>query len=219
MRGSRPLPLDRQHDFGLVHHVTYNSLQMVTWLCMPAQAAAVGAAGGAWWSASLRLHLLAFVQDRNSAQRRRRPAHQVRPQRSGKVHMAHVVLGVANRDTAAAIRRPPRRPGDEHGSRSAFFPAVDTPRPDGPAPRTCGWPGSSPQRTALVLDALGQAAKRVNFHLDIMGDGSRPLRWPAAAGPQDWFAAGQVALPSARAYLSHDLFMLCSLRVPLLNHL
>jgi glycosyltransferase involved in cell wall biosynthesis len=69
----------------------------------------------------------------------------------------------------------------------------------------------------LVLDALGQVDPRVQFHLDILGDG--PVApyvrgWIAEAGLQDrvtW--NGSVPYSAVRAaYLSHDLFMLCSLR-------
>jgi glycosyltransferase involved in cell wall biosynthesis len=69
----------------------------------------------------------------------------------------------------------------------------------------------------LTLAALGQVDKRVKFHLDIMGDG--PVGhlvpgWIAEAGLQDrvtWH--GSVPYETTRAaYLSHDLFMLCSLR-------
>jgi glycosyltransferase involved in cell wall biosynthesis len=130
---------------------------------------------------------------------------------------------VANRDTAALARQLGARQVEMVMSAAlpeSYLPVAYVPRPAlaGRELRIMWLARLFPRKgLRLVLAALNQVDKRVKFHLDIMGDG--PVGhlvpgWIAEAGLQGrvtWH--GRVPFDSTRAaYLSHDLFMLCSLR-------
>jgi glycosyltransferase involved in cell wall biosynthesis len=215
--------LDAQLNFGAVHHVTYNSLQMASWLWRLKKPLLLGPLGGGMKAPeSLRQYLPDWFKTETVRNLISRLLTTFDPNVRQSMRHAALVM-TANSDTAALAR--------ELGAHKVvlsmsamlpegFLPAAYTPRPAlaGRELRILWLARLFPRKGLhLVLAALGQVDKRVKFHLDIMGDGPvGPLvpGWIAEAGLQDrvtWH--GSVPYESVRAaYLSHDLFMLCSLR-------
>ncbi len=215
--------LDQAHDFDLVHHVTFNSLQMASGLWRLEKPLLLGPLGGGirapkslrrylpgWFKTETVRNLVSQLLvglDPNVRQSLRR-AELVFAANGETAALAHA-LGARRVELAMSTAQP-----------AAFFPAAYPPRPPlAGRPLRILWLARLYPRKGLhlVLEALGQVAERVPFHLDILGDGPvGPLvpGWIAAAGLQDrvtWH--GSVPYAAVReAYLSHDLFMLCSLR-------
>ena len=215
--------LDREIDFDLVHHVTYNSLQMATWLWRLKKPLLLGPLGGGMKApASLRRYLPNWVKTETMRNVIARLLITFDPNVRQSLRHAALVLA-ANGETAALARELGARRIElamSTAQPASFFPATYPPRAPlaGRELRILWLARLFPRKGLhLVLDALSRVDKRVNFHLDIMGDGPvGPLvpGWIAEAGLDDrvtWH--GHIPYETIRAaYLSHDLFMLCSLR-------
>ena len=215
--------LDAQLDFKVVHHVTYNSLQMATWLWRLGKPLLLGPLGGGMQAPeSLRRYLPGWFKTETVRNVISRLLVTLDPNVRQSLRRAALVLA-ANSDTAALARRLGARKVELNMGVALpedFFPDAYQPRPAlaGREMRILWLARLYPRKGLhLVLAALGRVDKRVKFHLDIMGDG--PVGhlvpgWIAEAGLQDrvtWH--GRVPFEATRAaYLSHDLFMLCSLR-------
>ena len=215
--------LDAQVNFDVVHHVTYNSLQMASWLWRLKKPLLLGPLGGGMKAPeSLRQYLPDWFKTETVRNLISSLLVTFDPNVRQSLRHAALVM-TSNSDTAALARQL----GAHEVSLvmtvampESFYPAAYTPRPAlaGREFRILWLARLYPRKgLPLVLAALGQVDKRVNFHLDIMGDG--PVGhlvpgWIAEYGLQDrvtWH--GSVPYESTRAaYLSHDLFMLCSLR-------
>ncbi|TDN38339.1 glycosyltransferase [Hymenobacter sp. UV11] len=215
--------LDAQVNFDAVHHITYNSLQMASWLWRLKKPLLLGPMGGGMTApASLRRYLPDWFKTETVRNGISSLLTTFDPNVRQSLRHASLVL-VANSDTAALARRlGARRVALAMGAALAadYFPAAYAPRPPlaGRELRILWLARLFPRKgLPLVLEALGRVDKRVKFHLDVMGDGPMgPLvpGWIAEAGLQDrvtWH--GSVPYEATRAaYLGHDLFMLCSLR-------
>lgn len=215
--------LDAQVNFEVVHHVTYNSLQMASWLWRLGKPLLLGPLGGGMTApATLRRYLPDWFKTETVRNVISGLLTTFDPNVRQSLRHATLVF-VANADTASLARRLGARRVELVMSvalKAGYTPAAYAPRPAlaGRELRILWLARLFPRKgLALVLEALGQVAKRVPFHLDIMGDGPvGPLvpGWIAAAGLTDrvtWH--GSVPYEATRAaYLSHDLFMLCSLR-------
>ena len=215
--------LDQQVNFDVVHHVTYNSLQMASWLWRLRKPLLLGPLGGGMTApAALRRYLPGWFKTETLRNVISQLLITFDPNVRQSLRRAALVLA-ANSDTAALARRLGARRVElamSAGLAASYFPAAYPPRPAlaGRELRILWLARLFPRKgLALVLDALGKVDKRVKFHLDILGDGPvGPLvpGWIAEAGLQDrvtWH--GSVPYEATRAaYLSHDLFMLCSLR-------
>lgn len=215
--------LDAQEDFGAVHHVTYNSLQMASWLWRLKKPLLLGPLGGGMVAPkSLRQYLPDWFKTETVRTFISGLLSTFDPNVRQSVRHAALVM-TANSDTAALARRLGARKVALTMSVAlpeSFQTADYVPRPPlaGRELRILWLARIYPRKGLhLTLAALGQVDKRVKFHLDIMGDG--PVGhlvpgWIAEAGLQDrvtWH--GTVPYETTRAaYLSHDLFMLCSLR-------
>jgi glycosyltransferase involved in cell wall biosynthesis len=215
--------LDTIVHFEAVHHVTYNSLQMASWLWRLHKPLLLGPLGGGMTApASLRRYLPDWFKTETVRTAISSLLTTFDPNVRQSLHHAALVLA-ANSDTAALARRlgAPRVELAMSAALAAdYFPAAYAPRPllAGRELRILWLARLFPRKgLTLVLDALGRVDKRVKFHLDIMGDGPMGQQvpgWIAGAGLTDrvtWH--GSVPYETTRsAYLSHDLFMLCSLR-------
>lgn len=215
--------LDKQVGFGVVHHVTYNSLQMASWLWRLRKPLLLGPLGGGMKApASLRQYLPDWFKTETLRNAIGSLLTTFDPNVRQSMRHAALVL-VANSDTAALARQlgaPKVALTVSVALPENYFPAAYVPRPPlaGRAFRIMWLARIYPRKGLhLVLAALGQVDKRVNFHLDIMGDG--PVGhlvpgWIEEAGLEarvTWH--GSVPYEATRAaYLDHDLFMLCSLR-------
>ena len=215
--------LDAEVNFDVVHHVTYNSLQLASWLWRLKKPLLLGPLGGGMTApATLRRYLPDWFKTETVRNGISSLLTRFDPNVRQSVRHAALVL-VANRDTAALARRLGACRVELVMSAALaadYFPAAYAPRPPlaGRELRILWLARLFPRKGLhLVLDALGQVDKRVKFHLDVMGDGPvGPLvpGWIAAADLTDrvtWH--GSVPYEATRAaYLGHDLFMLCSLR-------
>jgi glycosyltransferase involved in cell wall biosynthesis len=215
--------LDAQEDFGAVHHVTYNSLQMASWLWRLKKPLLLGPLGGGMVAPkSLRQYLPDWFKTETVRTFISSLLSTFDPNVRQSMRHAALVM-TANSDTAALARRlGAQKVALTMGvALPESFQTTDyIPRPPLPGRELrILWLARIYPRKGLhlTLAALGQVDKRVKFHLDIMGDG--PVGhlvpgWIAEAGLQDrvtWH--GSVPYETTRAaYLSHDLFMLCSLR-------
>lgn len=216
-------PLDRQVDFDLVHHVTYNSLQMASGLWRLNKPLLLGPLGGGMQAPeSLRRYLPGWFKTETLRNVIGRLLTTFDPNVRQSLRRAALVFA-ANRETAALARQLGARRVElamSTAQPTSFFPAAYPPRPAlaGRELRILWLARLFPRKgLPLVLDALSRVDKRVKFHLDIMGDGPlAPLvpGWIAAAGLTERVTYhGRVPYDAiTAAYLSHDLFMLCSLR-------
>jgi glycosyltransferase involved in cell wall biosynthesis len=215
--------LDKQVDFEVVHHVTYNSLQMASWLWRLKKPLLLGPLGGGMKAPeSLRQYLPDWFKTETVRNFISSLLTTFDPNVRQSMRHAALVL-TANSDTAKLARQlgaPNVALTMSAALPESFIPEAYEPRPPlaGRAFRILWLARIYPRKGLhLTLAALAQVDKRVNFHLDIMGDG--PVGhlvpgWIAEAGLQDrvtWHGSVPYAATRA-AYLSHDLFMLCSLR-------
>ena len=216
-------PHDARQPFDLVHHVTFGSLQLASWLWRLRRPLIFGPVGGGQVAPrQLRRYLPNWFRTETLRNAVSRLLVACDPNVRHTLRRAALVLA-ANRDTLALARRlgaPRVALAMSTGLPLAFFPAACPPRaPLAGRPLRILWLARLFPRKGLhlVLEALGRVAPDVNFHLDIYGDG--PLAallpgWVAAAGLQSrvtWHGNAPYATVRA-AYLAHDLFMLCSLR-------
>ena len=215
--------LDAQVNFGVVHHVTYNSLQMASWLWRLKKPLLLGPLGGGMVAPdSLRRYLPDWFKTETVRNVISSLLTTFDPNVRQSMRHAALVL-TANSDTAALART--LGAGKVALTMSAALPESFATTDYVPRPALAGrelrilWLARIYPRKGLhlTLAALGQVDKRVKFHLDIMGDGPSGHLvpgWIAEAGLQDrvtWHGSVPYATTRA-AYLSHDLFMLCSLR-------
>ncbi|MBF9236255.1 glycosyltransferase family 4 protein [Hymenobacter sp. BT683] len=216
-------PYDARRPFDLVHHVTFGSLQFASWLWRLGRPMVFGPIGGGeaapkslrrylpnWFKTETMRNAISWLLvtfDPNVRQTLRRSA---------------LVLA-SNRETVALARRLGAARVELAMNAALpldYFPAAYPPRAPlaGRALRILWVARLFPRKGLhLVLEALGRVNPGVEFHLDIYGDG--PVAelvpgWIAAAGLQarvTWH--GGTPYGTLRdIYLSHDLFMLCSLR-------
>lgn len=215
--------LDREVDFDLVHHVTFNSLQMASWLWRLNKPLLLGPLGGGIQApASLRQYLPDWFTTETMRNVVSKLLTTLDPNVRQSLRHAALVFA-ANGETAAMARALGARRVElamSTGQPTSFFPAAYPARPPlaGRGLRILWLARMFPRKGLhLVLEALSHVDKRVPFHLDILGDGpmgSHVRGWIAEAGLEDrasWH--GRVPYKAVtEAYLSHDLFMLCSLR-------
>jgi glycosyltransferase involved in cell wall biosynthesis len=215
--------LDAEVNFGAIHHVTYNSLQMASWLWRLKKPLLLGPLGGGMVAPkALRKYLPDWFKTETVRNIISSLLSTFDPNVRQSLRHASLVMA-ANSDTATLARHLGARKVALSMSAAlpkSFLPAAYEPRSPlaGRELRILWLARIYPRKGLhLTLAALGQVDKRVRFHLDIMGDGpSGHLvpSWIAEAGLQDrvtWH--GSVPYDTTRAaYLGHDLFMLCSLR-------
>jgi glycosyltransferase involved in cell wall biosynthesis len=215
--------LDRQVDFDLVHHVSFGSLQFASWLWRLGKPLIFGPVGG---GQKAPVQLRRYLPDWFKTETLRNCISWLLvtfdPNVRQTLRHAALVLA-ANRETATLARELGARNVELAMSTAlplSFFPNQYPPREPlaGRELRILWLARLFPRKGLhLVLEALGRVDPRVKFRLDVFGDGPvAPLLpgWIAAAGLQDrvvWH--GNTPYASVRkAYYSHDLFMLCSLR-------
>ncbi|WP_324676966.1 glycosyltransferase family 4 protein [Hymenobacter sp. GOD-10R] len=215
--------LDQKVDFDLVHHVTYNSLQMASWLWRLKKPLLLGPLGGGMQApASLRRYLPDWFKTETMRNIVAWLLTTFDPNVRQSLRHAALVLA-ANRDTAELAKRLGARKVElamSAGQPLSLYTPAYVPRPalESRELRIMWLARVYPRKGLhLVLEALGKVDQRVKFHLDILGDG--PVGhlvpgWIAEAGLQDrvtWH--GKVPYDTIREqYLNHDLFMLCTLR-------
>lgn len=216
-------PLNKRAPFDLVHHATFGSLQFASWLWRLQRPLIFGPVGGGQVAPrQLRCYLPDWFKTETLRNAISWLLVTFDPNVRQTLQRATVVLA-ANRETAVMARRLGARHVELAMSTalplSYLPPAYPARAPLAGRELRILWLARLFPRKGLhlVLEALGRVHQRVPFHLDIYGDG--PMAdalpgWIADAGLQDrvtWH--GNAPYPQVRAaYLSHDLFMLCSLR-------
>ena len=208
-------------SFDLVHHATYGSLQMASWLWRLKKPMVIGPLGGGqraprafraylsdWFKTETMRNVIAWLLTTFDPNVRQSLCH------------ADLVLAT-NTETAEAARRLGGRRVEmflDSGLPESFAPTEFLVRTEAPVLRLL-WLGRLVTRKGLplVLEALAQVAPHVRFHLTIVGDGVQGAELPGLierhglAGRVTWLGA----LPWAQVrevFLSHDVFMFASLR-------
>ena len=216
-------PHDARQAFDLVHHVTFGSLQFASWLWRLGRPLIFGPVGGGQIAPKL---LRRYLPDWFKTETMRNAIGwllvRFDPNVRHTLRRAVLVLA-ANRETVALARRLGARRVELAMSTAlpvSYFPLEYPLRaPLAGRPLRILWLARMFPRKGLhlVLEALGRVAADVEFHLDIYGEGPVVALlpgWIAAAGLHDrvtWH--GNAPYSTVRtAYLTHDLFMLCSLR-------
>ncbi|MET4107537.1 glycosyltransferase family 4 protein [Hymenobacter sp. UYP22] len=213
--------LSQSVAFDYVHHATYGSLQMGSWLWRLGKPLVFGPVGGAQQAPAA---FRRFIPDWFKTETLRNAIGWLLLTFDPNVRqtLRHATLVLAtNSETAALARRMGARRVElflDSGLPDAFFPEIFPVRSPRPVLHLL-WLGRLFPRKALflVLEALSKVDKQVPFHLTIIGDGPlRPLlpAYLARYGLQDrvtW--RGGVPWQEVRAaYLSHDVFLFGSLR-------
>lgn len=213
--------LDRTQNFGLVHHATYGSLQMGSWLWRLGKPLIFGPVGGGqrapkafrgyipnWFKTETLRNLISWALmtfDPNVRQTMRHAA---------------VVLA-ANRETAQLARRLGARRVElflDTGLPESFYGQQYLERAPQPELRLLWLARLYPRKALpLVLEALAQVRPGVRFHLTVIGDGPvGPLvpGWLRQYGLTErvtW--RGEVPWQHIRSeMLAHDVFLFGSLR-------
>ncbi|GAB2955564.1 hypothetical protein GCM10027048_21730 [Hymenobacter coalescens] len=213
--------LDRTADFSLVHHATYGSLQMGSWLWRLGKPLVFGPVGGGqrapkafrrympgWFKTETLRDFIGWALisfDPNVRQTMR--------------HAAVVLAG--NRETAQMARRLGARRVElflDTGLPESFYGQHFQERGAHPELRLLWLARLYPRKALpLVLEALAQVAPAVRFHLTVIGNGPMgPLvpGWIRQYGLEDrvtW--RGEVPWTQIREeLLSHDVFLFGSLR-------
>ena len=207
--------------FGLVHHATYGSLQMATWLWRLGRPLVVGPLGGGQRApAAFRRYLPDWFQTETLRNAVGRLLVAFDPNVRQSLRRAALVLAT-NTETAAEIRRLGGARVEmflDSGLPAGYLPAAFPVRVEAPVLRLL-WLGRLVTRKALplVLEALAQVAPRVPFHLTIVGDGVLGPQLPALlarhglADRVSW--RGTLPWAAVRAeFLTHDVFLFASLR-------
>ncbi|SHJ59112.1 Glycosyltransferase involved in cell wall bisynthesis [Hymenobacter daecheongensis DSM 21074] len=213
--------MDRAIGFDLVHHATYSSLKMGSWLWRLGKPLVYGPVGGAQKAP---IAFRRYLPDWFRTETLRSAFTWVLTTLDINLHqnLRHATLVLASNDESAALAR---RLGARRvelfldtGLPEAFQAATFPERVPQPVLKLL-WVGRLFPNKALplVLDALSQTDPRVQFHLTVLGDG--PMRdlvpgWIAQYGLQDrvtW--RGSVPWVQVHAaMLSHDVFLFGSLR-------
>ncbi|RYU82890.1 glycosyltransferase family 4 protein [Hymenobacter persicinus] len=213
--------LDQAVDFDLVHHATYSSLKMGSWMWRLGKPLVYGPVGGAQKAP---IAFRRYLPDWFRTETLRSAFTWVLTTFDVNLHqnLRRATLVLASNDESADLAR---RLGAQRvelfldtGLPEAFQAAQFPERTAQPVLRLL-WVGRLFPNKALplVLDALSQVDQRVPFHLTVLGDG--PMRhlvpgWIEQYGLQDrvtW--RGSVPWTEVHAaMLSHDVFLFGSLR-------
>ena len=213
--------IDRKYDLDLVHHATYSSLKMGSWLWRLGKPMVYGPVGGAQKAP---IAFRRFLPDWFRTETLRSVFSWVLTTFDYNLHqnLRHATLVLASNDESAALARKLGAPHVElfldTGLSESFQMAACPVREPQPVLQLL-WVGRLYPNKALplVLDALSQVAARVPFHLTVLGDG--PMRervpgWIAEFGLEGrvtWH--GRVAWAQVHtAMLSNDIFLFGSLR-------
>ncbi|GGF01610.1 glycosyltransferase family 4 protein [Hymenobacter cavernae] len=213
--------LEQSTPFDLVHHATYGSLQMTSWLWRLGKPMIFGPVGGGqhapkafqaylpnWYKTEIPRTFISWLLVTFDPNVRQNLRH------------ASMVL-TTNQETAALARKLGARRVElflDSGLPDSFIPDQFPVRQPAPELRLL-WLGRLISRKALplVLAALAQVDPRVRFHLTIVGDGPMMPLLPGLL--QQYGLEGKVTtlgtLPWSevrQAYLTHDAFMFTSLR-------
>jgi glycosyltransferase involved in cell wall biosynthesis len=213
--------LTKQVNFDLVHHVSYGSLQMASWLWRLGRPLVLGPLGGGqhapvafkrylpdWFKTETMRDAIAWLLTTFDPNVRKSLQH------------AALVL-TTNSETATQVRKLGGRHVQmflDSGLPDNFLPTEFPVRSGGEVMRIL-WLGRLVTRKALplVLEALGQVNPRVLFHLTIVGDGYLGPQLPdlirqyGLEGRVTW--TGTLPWTEVRGmYLSHDVFLFASLR-------
>ncbi len=213
--------LARPQGFDLVHHASYGSMQMATWLWRLGQPLVVGPLGGGQRAPKA---FRRYLPDWFKTETMRNAIGQLLvtgdPNVRQSLRRAALVLAT-NAETAAEIRRLGGRRVEmflDSGLPAGYLPAAFPVRAEAPVLRLL-WLGRLVTRKALplVLEALAQVAPRVPFHLTIVGDGVQGPQLPALLAQHGLTdrVTWRGTLPWAQvreAFLTHDVFMFASLR-------
>ncbi|RSK29825.1 glycosyltransferase family 4 protein [Hymenobacter metallilatus] len=213
--------ISRTVDFDYVHHATYGSLQMGSWMWRLGKPLIFGPVGGAQRAPRA---FRAFIPDWFKSETMRNVVGWLLLTFDPNVRqtLRHAALVLAtNSETAALARRLGARRVElflDSGLPDSFFPPSFPQREPAPTFRLL-WLGRLFPRKALLLalDALARVDQQIPFHLTIVGDGPLGPQLPAIIarhGLQDrvtW--RGAVSWQEVRAaFLSHDAFLFGSLR-------
>ena len=213
--------LDATVDFDLVHHASYGSLQLASWLWRLGKPLIIGPLGGGQQTPGA---FRAYIPDWFKSETMRNAIGRLllTCDRNVRQSIRHAALVLAtNQETAAKVRRLGARRVElflDSGLPAAFLPAEFPERQPAPQLRLL-WLGRLIHRKALplVLDALAAVAPRVPFHLTIVGDGPVGAELPALLRQRNLteHVTWRGALPWAAVreeFLSHDVFLFASLR-------
>ncbi|RPD44969.1 glycosyltransferase [Hymenobacter sediminis] len=217
----RARELSSHVEFDLVHHATYSSLKMGSWLWRLGKPMVYGPVGGAQRAP---IAFRQYVPDwfRTETLRSAFTWVLTRFDLNLRQNLQHATLVLASNDESAELAR---RLGAQQvkvfldtGLPDKFQGAVMPDRQPGPVLRLL-WVGRLYPNKALplVLDALSQVDKRVAWHLTVVGDGpmhDRVAGWLEQYKVTDrvtW--VGQVPWLTVRSLMeTHDVFMFASLR-------
>jgi len=213
--------LDTTTGFDLVHHATYSSLQMASWLWRLGKPLIIGPLGGGQQTAR---SFRQYIPDWFKSETMRNAIGQLllTGDRNVRQSIRHAALVLTtNQETAAKVRALGAKRVElflDSGLPDSFLPAEFPTRQPSPTLRLL-WLGRLIHRKALplVLDALAEVALRVPFHLTIVGDGPVGPELPELLrqrgltervthrGALPWTAVREV-------FLTHDVFLFASLR-------
>ncbi|GAB3296311.1 glycosyltransferase family 4 protein [Hymenobacter tenuis] len=213
--------LSQQVSFDYVHHATYGSLQMGSWMWRLGKPLIFGPVGGAQKAP---VAFRSFIPDWFKTETMRNAISWLLMTFDPNVRqtLRHATLVLAgNSETAALAKKLGAQRIEmfvDSGLPESFFPAAFPQREPGPVLRLL-WLGRLFPRKGLVLalEALSRVDTRIPFHLTIIGDG--PLGpqvngWIERYGLVDnvtW--RGTVPWTEVKeAFLAHDAFLFGSLR-------
>ncbi|UOR03664.1 glycosyltransferase family 4 protein [Hymenobacter aerilatus] len=213
--------LEATVGFDLIHHATYGSLQMASWLWRVGKPLIIGPLGGGQQTPR---SFQSYIPDWFKSETMRNTISRVlmAGDRNVRHSIRHAALVLTtNQETAAKVRALGARRVElflDSGLPESFLPAEFPVREPADQLRLL-WLGRLIHRKALplVLDALTKVAARVPFHLTIVGDGPvgaelpELLRQRGLTDRVTW----RGSLPWAEVrevFLTHDAFLFASLR-------
>ncbi|MBW3129572.1 glycosyltransferase family 4 protein [Hymenobacter profundi] len=213
--------LEATVGFDLIHHATYGSLQMASWLWRVGKPLVIGPLGGGQQTPR---SFQSYIPDWFKSETMRNTISRVlmASDRNVRQSIRHAALVLTtNNETAEKVRALGARRVElflDSGLPESFLPAQFPVREPAAQLRLL-WLGRLIHRKALplVLDALAKVAARVPYHLTIVGDGPvgaelpEMLRQRGLTERVTW----RGSLPWAEVrevFLTHDVFMFASLR-------
>ena len=219
--GRRAQRISPATGFDLVHHASYGSLQMATWLWRLGRPLVIGPLGGGQQAPpAFRQHLPDWFKTETMRNMIGKLLVTFDPNVRQSLRRARLVLAT-NSETAAEIRKLGQpRVGMflDLGLPADFLPAELPVRAEQPVLRLF-WLGRLFTRKGLGLvpEALSQVAGRVPFRLTVVGDGVLGPQLPqliqhyGLAGRVTW--RGALTWAAVRAeFLRQDVFLFASLR-------